>query len=49
MIFKIQWVQENQGVMFLVVPPKDMLALVVFCMLTIFSLLNFGPSKSHIS
>jgi hypothetical protein len=21
--FKVQWVQENQGVMFLVVPPKD--------------------------
>jgi hypothetical protein len=23
MIFKVQWVQENQGVTFLVIPPKD--------------------------
>jgi hypothetical protein len=28
--FKIKWVQENQGVTFLVVPPKDGLAQMVF-------------------
>jgi hypothetical protein len=26
--FKVQWVGENQGVMFIMVPPKDMDALI---------------------
>jgi hypothetical protein len=28
--FKIQWVQENKGMMFLMVPPKDKIALILF-------------------
>jgi hypothetical protein len=30
--FKVQWVQENQSVMFLMVPPKDGFAFAVFIM-----------------
>jgi len=28
--FKIQWVQENKGMTFLVVPPKDKIAFILF-------------------